>query len=50
VTDVSECIPAAFAVINELTAEHGLVTSNAVTGILATAATRSRRRRIRPSR
>ena len=48
VTAAPERVPAAFAIVDQLTAEHGLVTSNAVTGILAAAAAGSRRRHIRP--
>jgi PII-like signaling protein len=48
VTAAPERVPAAFAIVDQLTAEHGLVTSNAVTGILTTTAAGSRRRHIRP--
>jgi PII-like signaling protein len=45
----AEHLTAAFCVIDELTTEHGLVTSNTVTGLLAPGPGK-RRRRIRPER
>jgi PII-like signaling protein len=43
VTDIPERIAAAFRVVDEITAEHGLVTSNIVTGIRAKVGGTSRR-------